>query len=137
MQAALILGVGVFVFGATIHGDVVWLFVLAVFANLIFLNIGFAIAGAGEEPGRRRRDGERDRAADAVPVGHLLPDGYAARGAPGRRRVPAAHAVVEAMRIVAVDGEPISAAGPQLAMLAAWVLVSFAIARGLFRFQEV
>ncbi len=137
VQAALILGVGVFVFGATIHGDVVWLFVLAVFANLIFLNIGFAIAG------RARNPDAADGMANAIALPMLFLSGtfFPTDTLPEVLQAVVAFLpltpLLEAMRIVAVDGEPISAAGPQLAMLAAWVLVSFAIARGLFRFQEV
>jgi ABC-2 type transport system permease protein len=45
--------------------------------------------------------------------------------------------LLEAMRIVAVDGDPITAAGSQLLVLAIWVVVSFAVATRLFRFQDV
>jgi ABC-2 type transport system permease protein len=45
--------------------------------------------------------------------------------------------LLEAMRIVAVDGDPITAASSQILLLAGWVVVSFAIASRLFRFQEV
>ena len=137
VQAALILGVGVFVFDATIHGDVVWLFVLAVFANLIFLNIGFAIAG------RARNPDAADGMANAIALPMLFLSGtfFPTDTLPEVLQTVVAFLpltpLLEAMRIVAVDGEPISAAGPQIAMLAAWVLVSFAIARSLFRFQEV
>ena len=137
VQAALILGVGVFVFGATIHGDVVWLFVLAMFANLIFLNIGFAIAG------RARNPDAADGMANAIALPMLFLSGtfFPTDTLPEVLQTVVAFLpltpLLEAMRIVAVDGEPISAAGPQLAVLSAWVLVSFAIARALFRFQEV
>jgi ABC-2 type transport system permease protein len=44
-QAALILAVGVFLFGAEIYGNVLAIFVLTTVANLVFSNIGFAVAG--------------------------------------------------------------------------------------------
>ena len=39
-------------------------------------------------------------------------------------------------RIVAVDGEPMTAAGGQLLLLAGWVVVSFVVASRLFRFRD-
>ena len=45
VQAAIILGVGVFIFGAHIHGNIGWLFLIVALSTPIFLNIGFAIAG--------------------------------------------------------------------------------------------
>lgn len=92
VQTALILGVGVFVFGATIHGNVVWLFVLATVGNLIFLNIGFSIAGRARNPDAA--DGMAN--ATALPMlflsGTFFPDGDAAGAGAGGRRGPAPHA---------------------------------------------
>jgi ABC-2 type transport system permease protein len=50
IQSALILAVGIFLFGAELHGQLIWLFVLVTFANLIFLNLGFAAAGRAKNP---------------------------------------------------------------------------------------
>ena len=50
VQAALILAVGVYGFGAHIYGNVVWLFVFALLANVVFLNFGFAVAGRSPNP---------------------------------------------------------------------------------------
>ena len=45
VQVGLLLGVGMILFGASVSGNLVWVFVLAVIGNAIFLNIGFIIAG--------------------------------------------------------------------------------------------
>ena len=50
VQAAVVIGVGVFVFGGNIHGNVLWLFIIVAFASTIFLNIGFIISGWANSP---------------------------------------------------------------------------------------
>jgi hypothetical protein len=40
------------------------------------------------------------------------------------------------MRIVAVAGDPITAASRQILVLGIWIVVSYAFASRLFRFQE-
>jgi ABC-2 type transport system permease protein len=137
VQAALILGVGVFIFGATIHGNVVWLFVLAVIGNLIFLNIGFSIAGRARNPDAA--DGMAN--AIALPMlflsGTFFPTDTLPEAVQTIVAILPLTPLLEAMRIVSVDGDPITAASSQILLLAGWVVVSFAIASRLFRFQEV
>jgi ABC-2 type transport system permease protein len=137
VQSALILGVGVFVFGATIHGNVVWLFVLAALGNLIFLSIGFSIAG------RAKNADAADGMANAVALPMLFLSGtfFPTDTLPEVMQTVVAFLpltpLLEAMRLVAIDGDAITAAGSQLLALAAWVVVSFAVATRLFRFQDV
>ena len=50
VQAAVVLGEGVFIFGAQVHGNILWLFIIVAFANTIFLNIGFIISGWTNSP---------------------------------------------------------------------------------------
>ena len=50
VQAAVVIGVGVYVFGAHIHGDIYWVFLIVAFASTIFLNIGFIISGWANSP---------------------------------------------------------------------------------------
>jgi len=54
VQTAVVIGVGVFVFGASIYGNVLWVFIIVAFANTIFLNIGFIISGWANSPRTRR-----------------------------------------------------------------------------------
>ena len=44
VQIAIILIIGVFVFGANIHGNVVWIFLIALLGGMVFLNIGFILS---------------------------------------------------------------------------------------------
>jgi ABC-2 type transport system permease protein len=137
VQAALILGVGVFVFGATIHGNVVWLFVLAIVGNLIFLSIGFSIAG------RAKNADAADGMANAIALPMLFLSGtfFPTDTLPEFMQTVVAilplTPLLEAMRIVAVEGDPITAASSQLLLLGGWVVASFAVASRLFRFQDV
>jgi ABC-2 type transport system permease protein len=137
VQAALILAVGVFIFGATIHGNVAWLFLLAAVGNLIFLNIGFSIAG------RARNPDAADGIANAIALPMLFLSGtfFPTDTLPGVLQAVVAilplTPLLEAMRIVAVDGDPISAAGSQMLLLAGWIGVSVIVASRLFRFREL
>lgn len=45
--------------------------------------------------------------------------------------------LIEAMRKVSIEGLSITDTGPQLLLLGAWVVVSFAIAGRVFRFARV
>jgi ABC-2 type transport system permease protein len=125
------------VFGATIHGNVVWLFVLALIGNLIFLGIGFSIAG------RARNADAADGMANAIALPMLFLSGtfFPTDTLPELMQAVVAFLpltpLLEAMRIVAIEGDPITAASSELLLLGAWVLVSFAIASRLFRFQDV
>jgi ABC-2 type transport system permease protein len=135
-QAALILAVGVFLFGAEIYGRVIWIFVLATVANLIFLNIGFAVAGRASNPDAAQGIGN----AVALPMMFLsgvffptdtLPDVLQQ----AVRYLPLTP-LIEALRKVSIEGQSILDTGPQLLLLGVWVLVSFVLASRMFRFAR-
>ena len=136
VQAALILAVGVFVFGANIYGNVLWLLVLALIANLIFLNFGFAVGGRTANADAAQGLGN----AIALPMlflsGVFFPLDTLPNVLQSIVRFLPLTPLIEAMRKVAIDGESLTAAGPQLVMLAAWVVVSFFIATRFFRLAE-
>lgn len=44
--------------------------------------------------------------------------------------------LIEALRTVSIDGLSITGTGPQLVLLGAWVVASFAIAGATFRFAR-
>lgn len=136
IQTALILAVGVYVFGANIYGNVVWLFVLATLANLIFLNIGFAIAGKAKTSDAATGIAQ----AVALPMMFLSGVFFPIETLPtvlqGAVKLLPLTPLIEAMRKVSIDGLSITACGVQIAALAAWVVVSFVIARLNFSFAE-
>ncbi|MBI4260630.1 MAG: ABC transporter permease [Actinobacteria bacterium] len=136
VQAALILAVGVYVFGANLYGNVLWLFALATVANLIFLNLGFAVAGRAANPDAAQGIAN----AVALPMMFLSGVFFPTETLPEVMQVVVRYLpltpLIEAMRTVAIDGESILRTGPQLALLGAWVAVSFAIAARNFRFAR-
>lgn len=135
VQTALILGVGVFVLGGTVYGNPLWIFVLAVVANVVFLNIGFAVAGRASNPDAAQGMGN----AIALPMMFLSGVFFPTEGLPEPVQEVVAFLpltpLLEALRTVSVDGESITSTGPQLALLAVWAVVSFALASRLFRFD--
>ena len=137
VQAALILAVGVFLFGAEITGNVLWIFVLATVANLVFLNLGFAVAGRASNPDAAQGIGN----AVALPMmflsGVFSPTDTLPEVLQEVVRFLPLTPLIEALRMVSLDGESILATGPQLLLLGGWVLVSFLIAARSFRFARV
>ena len=134
VQAAIILAVGVYVFGAKVYGNVLWIFVLATLANLVFLNIGFAVAGRAANPDAAQGIGN----AVALPMMFLSGVFFPTDTLPQVMQSVVAWLpltpLIEALRAVSIDGLSITAAGPQVAMLGGWVAVSFLIAGRMFRF---
>ena len=137
VQSALILAVGIFVFGATLQGPLLPLFVLVTFANLIFLNLGFAAAGRAKNPDAAQGIAN----AIALPMMFLSGTFFPTETLPVIvqcivKFLPLTP-LLEAIRAVSVEGDPITSVGPQIAALTAWVLVSYVIANRMFRFEEV
>lgn len=136
VQAAIILAVGIGVFGGHIYGNILWLFVLVVLGNLVFLNIGFAVAGRATNPDAAQGLGQ----AIALPMmffsGVFFPTDTLPKVVETAVRYLPLTPLLDAMRTVAIDGKSITAAGPKLLQLAIWVGVSFLLAARLFRFSE-
>ncbi|HXF71788.1 MAG TPA: ABC transporter permease [Actinomycetota bacterium] len=136
VQAALITATGVFLFGARIYGNVGWLFALAALGNLVFLNIGFAVAGRAPNPDAAAGVGN----VVALPMMFLSGVFFPTDTLPAvMQRVVEflpLTPLLEAMRKVVLEGLPISSTGSQLLRLAAWTVVSFLLASRLFRFSE-
>jgi ABC-2 type transport system permease protein len=132
-QTALILGMGILVFGANVEG-VGWLFVLAAFGNLIFLIMGIVVAG------RAPNANTAASIANAVtfPMMFLSGTFFDTSTLPSWlaeivRFLPLTP-LIEAMRAIAIEGESITDVGPQLLLLTVWALVLFALAARTFRF---
>ena len=134
VQAAVVIGVGVFVFGGNIHGNVIWLFIIVAFSSTIFLNIGFIISGWASSP--RAASGMGN--AVAIPMlffsGTFFPTSSLPSILPELAQVLPLTPMLEAMRGVAIDGLGIWQVWEELAMLAGWLAVSSAAAIKLFRF---
>jgi ABC-2 type transport system permease protein len=133
VQAAVILAVGVVGFGAHVHGDPVWIFLFAALGNLVFINIGFAIAG------RAKNVDAAQSLSQLITLPMLFLSGvfFTTGGALGQAvRVLPLTPLVNGMRKIMLDGDSITQCGTQLGLLAAWVAISFVLARRSFRFGE-
>ena len=137
VQSALILAVGIFLFGAELQGPLIWLFVLVTFANLIFLNIGFAAAGRAKNPDAAQGIAN----AIALPMMFLSGTFFPTETLPvivqWMVKFLPLTPLLEAIRAVSVEGDPITSVAPQILALTAWVGVSFLLASRMFRFEEV
>jgi ABC-2 type transport system permease protein len=136
VQAALIVAVGVFLFGANVYGNVAWIFLLATVANVIFLNIGFAVAGRSPNPD----SAQGIASAVAIPMmflsGVFFPTDTLPQIMQTIVRYLPLTPLIEALRKVSLEGLSIADTGPQLILLGGWVAVSFALAAVNFRFSR-
>ncbi len=135
VQAGIILAVGVFAFGGQIFGNIVWLFIIIALADLVFLNIGFAIGGWSRSPAAASGLGN----VIAMPMmffsGTFFPTSSLPAFLPDLVKVLPLTPTLEAMRAVAIDGQAIWQTWPELAMLVGWVAFSAAVATKVFRFD--
>ena len=134
VQAAIILGVGVFVFGASLHGNIGWLFLIIAFANITFINIGFAISGLANNPAAASGMGN----VVAVPMmffsGTFFSISTLPSFLPDLVQVLPLTPTLDAMREVALYGSQPWNVWRELSMLAGWLVASSAVAVKLFRF---
>jgi len=135
VQVLLLLVTGVLL-GGTVVGNPLSVVVLAVLGNLTFLALGFAVAGRAPTV-----DAANNLAGLAtLPLMFLSGMFFPLAALPTGVRVLAEWLpitpLIDGMRAVALDGASLLALGPELSLLAGWVLVSFALARLSFRMGD-
>lgn len=134
VQAAVVIAAGIYVYGANIHGNILWLFLIVAFANTVFLNIGFIISAWASSP--RSASGMGN--AIAIPMmffaGTFFPTSSLPAFLPELVQVLPLTPMLDAMRGVAIDGKELWDVWRDLAMLAGWLAVSSIAAIKLFRF---
>jgi ABC-2 type transport system permease protein len=134
VQVAIILVVGMFIFGADVHGNVAWIFAIALLGGLVFLNIGFILSAWAQSPAAASGMGN----AVALPMMFFAGTFFSTATLPWV--LPhAAHALpltpmLNALREVAIDGSQLWETGPQLGILGLWAIGSALIASRVFKF---
>ena len=136
IQATLIILVAKLLFDANVYGNLLELYGVALLGTLIFLNIGFAIAGASRTP-----NGASGLAnVIAFPMMFLSGTFFPTADLPAVIGTVVQYLpltpVMDAMRAVSLHGQSLSALGSQMLLIGAWIIVSFALAASTFRFRE-
>jgi len=136
VQAALILGTGVLLFGAQVYGHVAWILLLSVVGNLVFLNLGFVVAGRAPSSTAAQGVGS----CVSIPMMILSGVFFSTDTLPplvrsGVEYLPLTP-LIDALRKVAIDGLSITDTGRQLTLIGAWIVISFLLASLTFRFAD-
>jgi ABC-2 type transport system permease protein len=139
IQAALILAVGVFIFGARIQGNapgnVLGIFAIVALGSLVFLNIGFIVSAWSRTPAAASGMGN----AITLPMMFFAGTFFSTAALPSvlpfvAEALPLTPMLV-AMREVANAGQPLWTTWPQLAILGGWVLATGVAATRVFKFD--
>ena len=134
-QVLVLLAVGVFFFGLNLVGGLVTLLVIAAIGSLIFLAMGFAVAGWA------KNEDQAAPVANLISLPMLFLSGVffprdampeVLRGVTGF--MPLTY-LNDALRSVANEGAGLVDVGPQLLGMGAWVAISLVIALRLFRWE--
>jgi len=135
VQATLILLVATTFFGASIHGSLVNLYLLTLAGTLIFLNIGFIIAGVSRTPSAAGGLSQ----VIGMPMMFLSGSFFPTTGLPGFIKSIVAFLpltpLLKAMRAVALNDAPLTSLGPELLYVGLWIVVTFFIATQVFSFR--
>ena len=135
VQAVIIIAVGVLVFGANIHGNPIDLFVIVVLGSLVFLNVGFIVSAYSRNPAAASGMGN----AIGLPMmffsGTFFPTATLPWVLPYVAEALPLTPMLEALRAVGNEGDPLWSVWPQLAVLAGWVLGTGVVATRVFKFE--
>ena len=135
IQAAIILAAGILLFGANIYGNFLWVFAVVLIASIVFLNIGFIIGGLSKNV-----DAAVGLAnAVSLPMMFLAGVFFPKEGLPWILSnivsyLPLAP-MLDALRGVALEAEPLWNYPFELGLLGAWIVVSAVVAVRVFRFE--
>jgi ABC-2 type transport system permease protein len=135
VQAAAILGVGVFAFGAHINGNVGWIIVIALLGSLVFLNIGFIMSAWARTPAAASGMGN----AIALPMMFFAGTFFSTATLPWvlpdlARALPLTPMLL-ALREVSIDSAALWDTWPHLGAMGLWAAATALIATRVFRFS--
>lgn len=135
LQASLIILVGTSFFGATIHGNLLNLYVMTLVGTLIFLNLGFIVAGLS----RTASGASGLSQVIGMPLMFLSGTFFSTDGLPAVMQsvvqfLPLTP-LMKALRAIAINDAPFTSLGPELLYVGVWLIVTFLIALKVFKFQ--
>ena len=135
VQAVIILAAGVFLFNGHIYGNVLWVFILVLFANTIFLNLGFIVGAIA------KKVEAANGLANAITVPMMFFSGvfFPTENLPGVLATIVQYLpltpLLDALRGVVLEAKPFWAYPWELAILGIWIVVTSAVALRVFRFS--
>lgn len=135
LQATLIILIATVFFGATVHGSLLTLYFLTLVSTLIFLNIGFIVAGVSRSASAASGLSQ----VISMPMLFLSGTFFPTSGLPAIvqalvQALPLTP-VMKAMRAIALYDASLLALSSELLQIGLWLVVTFAIATRTFRFQ--
>ena len=135
IQAIIILGVGILLFGASIRGNPAGLLLIILLGSVVFLNIGFIMSAWTNSPSAASGMGN----AIALPMIFFSGTFFSATTLPWimpilSEALPLTP-MLSALRDIGINGYPIWAVWKDIAALAAWIVVTSVIAIKVFRFN--
>lgn len=135
LQGAVVVAVGVLVFKATVLGSYLNLFILAVLGSMTFLTMGFAVSTVSKTAEAANTLGSAVGFPMMFLSGTFWPKEMIPEGLQPIISILPLTPLVDAMRGVAAQGEPLAAYTGGMLYLAAWMVVSLAIATWRFRWE--
>lgn len=135
VQSAIIVFIGVVVFGATIVGSFWNLFILAVFGSVTFLAIGFAVSTVSKTAESANNLGSAVFFPMLFLSGTFWPREMIPEGLHGLINLLPLTPLVDAMRGVATQGDMLSSYSGGLLYMGAWTLAAGFIASWRFRWE--
>lgn len=135
VQAAVILGAGVLLFNAHVYGNLLWIAVLVMLGNIVFLNLGFIVGSFARSPDAAQGIGN----ALTMPMMFFSGVFFSPDSLPAIMRVVVTYLpltpLLEALRGVVLDAQPVWEFPFQLGLLAIWVAATSVVAVRVFRFS--
>ena len=136
VQSLIVLGFGVLAFGGTVRGNIVWILLFVMLANLTFLNIGFMVAARADSAEAASGLGNAVTMPMMFFSGVFFPTSTLPWILPTLTAILPLHPLVSAIRSIALDATSITDHASELAQLTAWAVGTFLLASRVFRFER-
>jgi ABC-2 type transport system permease protein len=136
VQSTIVLLWGVFVFGGTVRGSIVWIYIFVLLGNLTFLNLGFVVGARTDTPEAASGMGN----AIAMPMmffaGTFFPTATLPWILPTITRFLPLRPMIDAIRSISIEGAAITEHWSEIGQLLGWAAVTFVLAARVFKFER-
>ncbi|MBI3744808.1 MAG: ABC transporter permease [Chloroflexi bacterium] len=134
-QAGIILAFGVWVLGGNVHGNIIYMAILVILGNTIFICIGFMVGAYTRTVAAASGLGN----AVVLPIVFLAGTFFRVEDLPGVlpkvvKFLPLSP-MLTAMRGVALDSKPLTDFGPEIGLMFLWIAILSIAAIKVFRFR--